>query len=521
MRKGSKILVKTLTECGVDTVFGYPGSYVLDIYDEFYASKGRIRHYETCHEQHACHAADGFARAAGRAGVVLATSGPGATNLVTGIACAYMDSVPLVALTGNVPLAILGKDNFQEVDIAGITMPITKHNFIVHDVSELEETLVRAFEIAESGRKGPVLVDLPYDVLTGRAEYRGLKKVLPAEICAGDGDVRAAAQLLAAARRPLLLAGGGLSGEAVRRMRALAETTGIPVAHTMAGAAAAGGLENRVGMVGIWGDPDANRAVEECDLLLALGTRFSDRVTNALPGIGKRAVIHVDIDRAELGKNVSPSLAVHGEAGDFIARLAGELRGYRAPGWFGRREERGWDEDFPEQLGAALSAARRLGGAVNLATDVGFHQVFAAKNFAFCPEDKLISSCGLGAMGFGLGGAMGAYLANGRPTLLVTGDGSFRMNFAELITAARYRIPLTVVVCNNRSLGMVRRLQEKRFSGRVFETDGVGTDFAAAARGLGIGAVRTDDPAELAALLEARRNADAPFVIDFLTGRLS
>lgn len=519
MRKGSRILVKTLAECGVDTVFGYPGSYVLDVYDELYASSGKIRHFETCHEQHACHAADGFSRAAGRAGVVLATSGPGATNLVTGIACAYMDSVPLVAITGNVPLAILGKDNFQEVDITGITMPVTKHNFIVHDVSELEETVVRAFEIAESGRKGPVLIDLPHDVLTGRADVRGLKKAVLPSPCAADEQVRFAAQLLSAAKRPLLLAGGGVSGEA---LKAFVSATGLPVCHTMAACAAAGGLSTRVGMVGLWGDARANRAVSECDLLLAVGTRFSDRVTNALPGIGRRAVIHVDLDRAELGKNVPPALAVCGDAGDFLARLVRELGGFRAPNRTKSAEtEQGWDGEFPQALAEALESLRGLGEQINLATDVGFHQVFAAKNFPFLPGDKFVSSCGLGAMGFGLGGAMGAYLANGRPTALITGDGSFRMNLAELVTVARYRLPLTVVVCNNRSLGMVRRLQEIRFGGRIFETDGVETDFAAVARGFGIPAERTDDPARLAELLASRRGADSPLVIDFLTGRLS
>ena len=425
---------------------------------------------------------------------------------MTGIAAAYMDSVPLVALTGNVPRAILGKDNFQEVDIAGITMPVTKYSFIVKTAAELERTLVRAFEIAESGRKGPVLVDLPYDVLTASATYLGLKKAPDARQIAPEADLCRAEELMARAESPLVLVGGGCLG-AREAVGDFLRRSKLPAVCTMAGVAALPG-ELRLGMVGAFGDPAANEAVAACDCLLALGTRFSDRVTEALPDLGERTVIHVDLDRAELGKNVIPGLAVLGDAGDFVSRL----RVARTAPTQGVRTAAAEAPRPPSQLAAAI---RGLSPALNLVTDVGFHQVNAARFFPFAAEDSFLSSMGLGAMGYGLGAAIGGYLANGKPTVLVTGDGSFRMNFCELITVRRLNLPIAVIVHDNRSLGMVKRLQRLKFGGRVFETDGIDTDFAKLAESLGIPALRTENLDEIRAFLAAHRGS--PVVIDYLT----
>jgi acetolactate synthase-1/2/3 large subunit len=492
---GARILIEALIEQGVDTVFGYPGGGVLFIYDELFKHRDRIRHILVSHEQHAAHAADGYARSTGKTGVCIATSGPGATNLVTGIATAAMDSVPLVAVTGNVSVPLLGKDSFQEVDITGITMPVVKHNWIVKDVRELAEIVREAFIVAKSGRPGPVLVDLPKDITAqigewvpgGGADAGGLSaRAGRLEERSGrctftDEDIDRASAMIAASRRPVIYAGGGvvISG-ACGELARLAERLNAPVALSLMGIGAFP-LEHRLctGLIGMHGTVASNKAIQKADLVLAVGARFSDRVTSRADKFAKSAkILHFDIDPAEINKNVQSDAAVIGDAKAALGQLLAKLPVRMETEWNG--EVASWKAHIPtsHHRKTALhprfvieETARRLGHDALVATDVGQHQIWAAQFYPVARPRSFITSGGLGTMGFGLGAVLGAKIANpSRPAVLFTGDGSFRMNCGELATLKTYGVPLLIVICNNRALGMVRQWQNLFYEGRYAET---------------------------------------------------
>jgi acetolactate synthase-1/2/3 large subunit len=503
---GARILIESLIEQGVDTVFGYPGGSVLFIYDELYKHKDRIRHVLTSHEQHAAHAADGYARSTGKVGVCIATSGPGATNLVTGIATAYMDSVPLVAITGNVPTSLLGKDSFQEVDIAGVTMPITKHNWIVKDVKDLAEVVREAFLVAASGRPGPVLIDIPKDVTAALCEWtpRSQKDPLAAPGSAAqspvalaraarlsargnrqtytEADVIAAAELISKARRPFVYAGGGvIIADAAEELKALVEKLKAPAALSLMGK---GSLPFdhplNTGMIGMHGSVASNKAIQKADLVIAIGARFSDRVVSKADKFAVDAkILHLDIDPAEINKNVKSE---HWIIGD-LKKVLGELL-QKIP----ERTENEWNGDVAELKKIVPEAhsrpvplhpkfvieavAKRLGPEVIVATDVGQHQMWTSQFYPLSRPRSFLTSGGLGTMGCGMGLALGAKMANpNRPVVLFTGDGSFRMNCAELATAYNYHLPVLVVIMNNRVLGMVRQWQTLFYDERYAETN--------------------------------------------------
>jgi acetolactate synthase I/II/III large subunit len=499
---GAQILVESLIEQGVDTIFGYPGGSVLNIYDELFKHSGRIRHILVSHEQHAAHAADGYARSTGKTGVCLATSGPGATNLITGIATAYMDSIPLVAITGNVPTGILGKDSFQEVDITGISMPIVKHNWIVKKVEDLAEVIREAFEIASSGRQGPVLIDIPKDITALTAEWcpqeskkGGLKDETlsaraqrlderTARIRFTGEEVETAAAMIREAKRPLLYAGGGvISSGAEEELIALAEKLNAPVALSLMGIGSIP-KDHRLctGLVGMHGTVASNKATQKTDLLIAIGARFSDRVISKADMFAKTAkVIHFDIDPAEISKNIDTHAWVIGNLKDTLKCLLSKLPARLETEWDGEIDK--WKTHLPQtythEVTFAKNAlhprfiieetAKALGPETIAVTDVGQHQMWAAQFFPAEKPRSFISSGGLGTMGFGLGAACGAKIANPqKPVVLFTGDGSFRMNCAEMATLANNKIPLLIIVFNNGVLGMVRQWQsffyEKRYS---------------------------------------------------------
>lgn len=478
---GSDIIVECLLEQGADTVFGYPGGAVLNIYDSLYKYSDRIRHIITSHEQGACHAADGFARATGKTGVVIATSGPGATNLVTGIATAYMDSIPLVAITGNVSCNLLGLDSFQEVDITGISMPITKHNFIVKDISELADTLRLAFKIAGSGRKGPVLVDIPKDITIAKCEYTPA----PAADCAAASDISAqelerAAALIAGSERPYIYAGGGvIASGASEELKRLAELCDAPVSCSLMGQGAYDQTDRRyIGMLGMHGTVKAAAALNGCDLFIAVGTRFSDRVIGDPNQFGKNAkIIHIDIDPAEFNKNIEADFIVKGDVKEVLALLCARISPKNSPEWtkeiidgdFGEPSQHG-TEALPVTPQAVIEALDRLtDGEAVICTEVGQNQMWAAQYYRYKHPRSFISSGGLGTMGYGLGASIGAKTGCPDKTVVnVAGDGSFAMNLNELITASAHNIPIIEMVINNNVLGMVRQWQrlfyEKHFS---------------------------------------------------------
>jgi acetolactate synthase-1/2/3 large subunit len=499
---GAQILVESLIEQGVDTIFGYPGGSVLNIYDELFKHSNKIRHILVSHEQHAAHAADGYARSTGKTGVCLATSGPGATNLITGIATAYMDSIPLVAITGNVPTGILGKDSFQEVDITGISMPIVKHNWIVKNVDNLAEVIREAFEIASSGRQGPVLIDIPKDITALTAEWSPLgskkgrlkDKTLSAQaqrlderttrIRFTDREIETAAKMIKESKRPLLYAGGGvISAGAEEELITLAEKLNAPVALSLMGIGAIP-KDHRLctGLVGMHGTVASNKATQKTDLLIAIGARFSDRVTSNADMFAKTAkVIHFDIDPAEISKNIETHAWVIGNLKDTLKCLLSKLPARLKTEWDGEIDK--WKTHMPQtythEVTFAKNAlhprfiieetAKALGPETIAVTDVGQHQMWAAQFFPAEKPRSFISSGGLGTMGFGLGAACGAKIANPqKPVVLFTGDGSFRMNCAEMATISNNKIPLLIIIFNNGVLGMVRQWQsffyEKRYS---------------------------------------------------------
>lgn len=480
---GSDIIVECLLEQGADTIFGYPGGAVLNIYDSLYKYSDKIRHVITCHEQGACHAADGYARSTGKTGIVLATSGPGATNLVTGIATAYMDSIPLVAITGNVSCGLLGLDSFQEVDITGITMPITKHNFIVKSVDELADTIRLAFQIAMSGRKGPVLVDVPKDITQAFTEYTPAPAQKPFEAAPlKEDEISAAAELIANAKKPYIYAGGGvIASEASAELKTLAELTDAPVSCSLMGQGAYDETDRRyIGMLGMHGTVKAAYALNNCDLFVGIGTRFSDRVTGDTSVFGKQAkIIHIDIDPAEFNKNIDVDVTVSGDVKAVLSALNAKIAQQSHPEWceevlggdFGEPVQEGTKE-LPVTPEAVIEELDRLtSGEAIITTEVGQTQMWAAQYYKCRNPRSFISSGGLGTMGYGLGAALGAKTGNPDKTVInMAGDGSFAMNLNELISAAAHGINIIEIVMNNNVLGMVRQWQRLFYSKHFSET---------------------------------------------------
>ncbi len=480
---GSDIIVECLLEQGADTIFGYPGGAVLNIYDSLYKYSDKIKHVITCHEQGACHAADGYARSTGKTGVVLATSGPGATNLVTGIATAYMDSVPLVAITGNVSCGLLGLDSFQEVDITGITMPITKHNFIVKSVDDLADTIRLAFRIANTGRKGPVLIDVPKDITQAMTEYVPQPAQQPDKNPALSADeINAAVELIANSKKPYIYAGGGvISSGASEELKKLAELTDAPVSCSLMGQGAYDETDRRyIGMLGMHGTVKAAYALNNCDLFIGIGTRFSDRVTGDTSVFGKQAkMIHIDIDPAEFNKNVDVNTTVTGDVKEVLAAINAKISQQSHPEWcaeildkdFGEPVQQGTLElpVTPEAVIEELD--RQTNGEAIITTEVGQTQMWAAQYYKCRNPRSFVSSGGLGTMGFGLGAAIGAKTGNPDKTVVnMAGDGSFAMNLNELITASAHGINIVEIVINNSVLGMVRQWQRLFYSKHFSET---------------------------------------------------
>ena len=480
---GSDIIVECLLEQGADTIFGYPGGAVLNIYDSLYKYSDKIKHVITCHEQGACHAADGYARSTGKTGVVLATSGPGATNLVTGIATAYMDSVPLVAITGNVSCGLLGLDSFQEVDITGITMPITKRNFIVKSVDDLADTIRLAFRIANTGRKGPVLIDVPKDITQAMAEYVPQPAQQPDKNPALSADeINVAVELIANSKKPYIYAGGGvISSGASEELKKLAELTDAPVSCSLMGQGAYDETDRRyIGMLGMHGTVKAAYALNNCDLFIGIGTRFSDRVTGDTSVFGKQAkMIHIDIDPAEFNKNVDVNTTITGDVKEVLAAINAKISQQSHPEWcaeildkdFGEPVQQGTPElpVTPEAVIEELD--RQTNGEAIITTEVGQTQMWAAQYYKCRNPRSFVSSGGLGTMGFGLGAAIGAKTGNPDKTVVnMAGDGSFAMNLNELITASAHGINIVEIVINNSVLGMVRQWQRLFYSKHFSET---------------------------------------------------
>lgn len=523
---GAEIVVECLKEQGVDTVFGYPGGTILNVYDALYKHSDEIRHILTSHEQGAAHAADGYARATGRVGVCLATSGPGATNLVTGIATAYMDSVPVVAITCNVNLPLLGKDTFQEVDIAGVTMPITKHGYIVKDITKLADTIRKAFRIAKEGRPGPVLVDITKDVTANTCEYEK-KEPLPFKNSCKytDADIDQAIALMKEAKRPFIYVGGGaVISEAYKEVRELAEILDTPVCDTLMGKGVMDGHDPKyTGMIGMHGTKASNFGVSECDLLIALGARFSDRVVgNAAKFASGAKILHIDIDAAEIDKNIKTTASVVGDLKEILTKINEKLPKQQHTEWMAHIEE--LKEKYPLSYDPSeLSCPyimqeidRITKGEAIITTDVGQHQMWASQYYTYTMPRTFLSSGGLGTMGYGLGACIGAQL--GQPDKIcinIAGDGCFRMNMNELATASHYNIPIIEVVINNHVLGMVRQWQTlfygKRYSQTVLSEQ---VDYCTVAKGLGCEAIRVSKKEEVADAIQKAIDLKKPVLIE-------
>ncbi|MHB8156127.1 MAG: biosynthetic-type acetolactate synthase large subunit [Desulfocucumaceae bacterium] len=529
---GAQILVQGLIEQGVDTIFGYPGGQVLPIYDALYDAK--INHILTRHEQGAIHAADGYARASGKVGVCLATSGPGATNLVTGISNAHMDSVPLVAITGQVPVGLLGRDSFQEADITGITMPITKHNYIVKDIDDLATILKEAFYIAATGRPGPVLVDIPKDVSAGEMDYEdpgpinlpGYRPVLEGT----EVQLNKAAAAIMASTRPVIYAGGGVVGSgAHEELRRMAELLVAPVTVTLMGL---GGFPGDhplfLGMLGMHGSRYANYAVCECDLLIAVGARFDDRVTGKISSFAPDAkIIHIDVDPAEIGKNVRVDIPVIGDVKVVLNQLLPRLEAKLPTAWQNKVDQ--WKQEYPlsfEENGnlkpqkVVSEIYRATQGQARITTEVGQHQMWAAQFYTYTRPRSFISSGGLGTMGYGFPAAIGVQVACPDEVVFdIAGDGSIQMNIQELSTAVNYELPVNVAILNNGFLGMVRQWQELFYNRRYSYTELKNPDFVKVAEAYGASGIRVSKSAELKPALEEAIRNSKPVFLDFVVER--
>jgi acetolactate synthase-1/2/3 large subunit len=524
---GSEIIIECLKEQGVDTVFGYPGGTILNVYDALYDHQDEIHHILTSHEQGASHAADGYARATGKVGVCMATSGPGATNLVTGIATAYMDSIPLVAITANVGVSLLGKDSFQEVDIAGVVMPITKHSFIVKNVHELADTIRRAFKIAQTGRPGPVLVDITKDVTSNVADFEA-KAPEPIErktstIKADDLDK--AIHMIEQAEKPLVLAGGGvITAGAEKELKKFVEKIDAAVCNTLMGKGAFDETDERyTGMIGMHGTKVSNFGSNEADLLIVVGARFSDRVTGNASKFAKNAkIIHIDVDAAEINKNVLVDCSVVGDAKEVLKMISTRIKASKKPEWM--KEIADLKAKFPDHAdltgfnGPAIinKIYEITEGKATITTDVGQHQMWAAQYYKYTEPRTFISSGGLGTMGYGVGACIGAKVGKkDKITINIAGDGCFRMNMNEIATAARYNIPIIQVVINNHVLGMVRQWQTLFYNHRYSNTilnDNV--DFVKVAEALGATGIRATNLSEFEDAIKKAIELNAPVVID-------
>lgn len=524
---GADIVIECLLEQGVDTIFGYPGGTILNVYDSLYNYRDKINHVLTSHEQGAAHAADGYARATGKVGVCMATSGPGATNLVTGIATAYMDSVPLVAITANVGVPLLGKDSFQEVDITGVTMPITKHNYIVKDVNDLAPTIRKAFQIAKEGRPGPVLVDITKDVTSAKCEYCSQKpeKIERRSYTYPTSTLKQAIEMIEKSEKPFVFVGGGVvRSQASEELREFVEKIDAPVTDSLMGKGAFDGTNPRyTGMLGMHGTKTSNLGVSNCDLLIAVGARFSDRVIGNADKFAKHAkIIHIDVDEAEINKNIKVDLGIVGDAKSVLNALNLLLKQQNHSQWL--KEIRALKEQFPltyetdkltgpyviEQIEAITD-----NNAI-ICTEVGQNQMWAAQYYHFKRPNQLITSGGLGTMGYGLGASIGVkYGKPDQDVFNIAGDGCFRMNLNELATASRYQVPIIEVVLNNHVLGMVRQWQTlfygKRYSATILDDQ---VDFCKVAEGLGCKAIKVTKKEEVApAILEAL-DSQGPVVIE-------
>ena len=523
---GAEIVIECLKEQGVDTVFGYPGGAILNVYDALYQHQNEIRHILTSHEQGAAHAADGYARATAKVGVCFATSGPGATNLVTGIATAYMDSIPVVAITCNVGVSLLGKDSFQEIDIAGITMPITKHNYIVKDVNQLADTIRRAFGIARRGRPGPVLIDIPKDVTANMAEYEPKKIVQPRRReCVDEVELQAAADMIQEAKKPYIFVGGGaVLSDAAEELLEFAKKVDAPVADSLMGKGAFPGTDPYyTGMLGMHGTKTSNHGVSECDLLIVVGARFSDRVTgNAKKFASKAKILQIDIDPAEMNKNVIITQGVTGDIKVVLSKLNEMLTQQDHSEWIRQIEE--YKAKYPLTYHPDVLSGpfvveeiyRQTKGEAIIVTEVGQNQMWAAQYYKYPKPRTLLTSGGLGTMGYGLGASIGAKCARPDKCVVnIAGDGCFRMNMNEIATAVRSQIPVIEVILNNHVLGMVRQWQdlfyEKRYSATVLNDQ---VDFVKLAEAMGAKAFRASTREEFVQIFEKARGLNEPVLID-------
>ncbi|MBQ8539595.1 MAG: biosynthetic-type acetolactate synthase large subunit [Ruminococcus sp.] len=523
---GSDILVKTLIEQGCDTVFGYPGGQILNVYDSLYTYQNEINHILTAHEQGAAHAADGYARTTGKVGVVISTSGPGATNLVTGIATAYLDSIPMVAICGNVPTTQIGSDSFQEIDITGVTLPITKHNYFVSAVEDLADTIREAFSLAKSGRPGPVLIDVPKDVQIAKCEYEPKSPAEKSESYpAKDERIEQAAEYINNSKKPYIYFGGGLiTADAQEEMLTLAQKLDAPIGCSLMGISGIKTNHPRfLGMQGMHGHFASSMAMHNADLIISLGVRFNDRVTGNKEKFATKAkIIHIDVDGSELSKTVNASCGLRGDVKLTLQKLLPLIKESKKPQWSSKVEALKNEEehylDNRESLTprtAILTLNKYLGENTAVCTDVGQHQMWSAQNLTFNTPRRFVSSGGLGTMGFGLGAAIGAAFGTKERSVLITGDGSFGMNLNELATAVKYNIPIVILIMNNGVLGMVRQWQtlfyNKHYSNSVLERK---TDFCSLARAFGADGEMVSTPEELDKALSRAFETAGPYVVD-------